>query len=323
MAGKLASFAMVVSTLVLTGAARADCANPVGDAEIVTCLGQELRQSDRQINDSYQRLMTTLDESGKTQLRNEQRAWLRQRDAACVLDNKESNRERWLQAILQDGTKTVCVIRFTGQRAAQLDAKLGAAATRNAPAATPPSQGTRPLPVPTAPAVQAMPSAPAAPAPHRPPTSISNTGLLSFEGYDFYSRSRHDRGRWYFEVLVKPGEIAAMVETTLSIGAVSSASTVGRFVRIRKADVNRPPVNVGVAIDLENGKIYLRTNGDWSIPVGNAAGHDLKLNRSYVAGIGSSTSLSPLLDHGLVQINFGERLFAYSMPDGYRPYAQP
>ena len=132
------------SALLATSAAgAARCDNPQTNAEVAACLEEELRDSDVKINQTYQAIMRQLDDAKKRVLRTEQRAWLKKRDAACELDSKETNRERWLQALLKDYTKTVCVVRFTRTRGAELDQMLAA---RAAPAPSP-----APAPAPAAP----------------------------------------------------------------------------------------------------------------------------------------------------------------------------
>ena len=50
------------------------CDVPRDDREIASCLGQELRLTDQRINEIYKILMGNKDETGRTALRNEQRA---------------------------------------------------------------------------------------------------------------------------------------------------------------------------------------------------------------------------------------------------------
>jgi uncharacterized protein YecT (DUF1311 family) len=100
------------STCVALPAFALNCDAPQTDADIVACLGAELKDSDVKINQPYRALMGKLDESAQRTLRDQQRAWLRRRDATCKLDRQETDRERWLHAILKDDKRTVCVMRF-------------------------------------------------------------------------------------------------------------------------------------------------------------------------------------------------------------------
>src|SRR5918992_732450 len=113
--------ALVAST---TSLAYAQCGVNASEAEIRRCLTQDLRDSDQRINAVYKTVMAAMDEASQTGLRNEQRAWLRRRDKVCALDSRETNREKWLQGIMTDQSKTICVVRFTFGRVAELDALL-------------------------------------------------------------------------------------------------------------------------------------------------------------------------------------------------------
>jgi uncharacterized protein YecT (DUF1311 family) len=99
--------------LAFAGPAFADCGSGTSKDDVKACLSQELRDSDQRINAVYQSLMASREDAAKIALRNEQRAWLKQRDGACGLKSKEADREKWLQTILTDDARTVCVVRGT------------------------------------------------------------------------------------------------------------------------------------------------------------------------------------------------------------------
>jgi uncharacterized protein YecT (DUF1311 family) len=286
-----------ISLLIATPAIAGSCDAPQTNTEIAACLQTELRDSDLKINQTYQALMRQLDEAKKLDLRTEQRAWLKQRDTACQLDSKESDRERWMQAILKDYTKTVCVVRFTRSRVAELDRML---ASRAAPASAP-----APAPAPT-------------PAPTTRPTLEDN------DLYEVNASIRHSRGKWYCEFQINIGEIARTAETTLAIGFVNpGGGMAGRLVNIRRRDREMPIARLGLALDVDDGKVYSRANGNWigGAP-GSAQGLDVKLGREYGARVVSSVAMNELVDKQLIQINFGEKPFAYPMPSGYRPFSE-
>ncbi len=193
-----------------------------------------------------------------------------------------------MQAILRDYKKTVCVVRFTRARVEQLDRAL---ATLSTPAA---------------------PAEPAAP-----------LALEDNDRYEMYAQAGHNKGKWYFEVQLHPGEIAQAAETALWIGFYSSQSTVGRLINIRRRDAGQAVVRLGFALDLDHGKFYNHANGTWQngLP-GSAEGLDVKLGRNYGAQITSSVAMSELLDKKFIQINFGDKAFHYAMPSGYRPFVE-
>ena len=66
---------MVAAGIVFAGPAMAlDCSRPETSSEVAACLEQELRDSDRTINEKYQELRTKLDGRDRIRLRDEQRA---------------------------------------------------------------------------------------------------------------------------------------------------------------------------------------------------------------------------------------------------------
>lgn len=258
----------------------ADCDNPSTRDEISQCLGDELRLEDQRINESYQALMKKLGEAEKTALRDVQRAWLKKRDAACRLDNKESNRERWFAAILQDTRKTTCVVRFTRARTAQLDSLLQGSAG-----------------------------------------AAGSEQLDQNDRYEIYSATGKTRGKWYFEVDIKIGDVARMAETAFSIGYASAAGNPTWLVTARKRDAGKGTVRYGFAVDLDNGKFYGSENGLWPYGApGSNGGLDVKLGQNYRAMVNSSVVIDPLLKSGAVNINFGDKPFQYALPAGYRPF---
>jgi len=290
---------MATGLAVLAAApALADC---VAGEDATACLAQDLRDSDKRINAVYQALMGGLDEAGKKSLRDEQRGWLKARDKECALDNKESDREKWLQAILADQGKTVCVVRYTFQRVAQLDAKLKSQA--KAPAAELP-------PAPQAPALAPV----AAAAPVEPSLAYRD------DGYAIGSLASYTKGKWYFEVTVDRDGIASLGDVLLSVGLRSNEVSVGRMEGIRRAATGAGAVNLGVAADFDDGFVYIRINGAWQQQPGQVSPLQIKLGRPYWLSITGSSEVRALIDRGLIKIDLGHDPFRYAMPDGYCPW---
>src|SRR5882724_4164682 len=141
----------VLTLAILSIAFRAhagECDDPKSSEQIAQCLGKDLRDSDEKINSSYKELISTLNESDKANLRTAQRAWIKDRDSTCQLNTKESNREKWYDALLKDYAKTVCVTRYTRQRTKELDVLLAKSASLKNGAS---SRANPVLPTPTAP----------------------------------------------------------------------------------------------------------------------------------------------------------------------------
>ena len=273
----------------------AQCDDPKTTDEIAQCLGIELRDSDTKINQSYKELIDKLDRANQSKLRNEQLAWIKERDAACGLNTKESNREKWYQALLADYRKTVCVTRYTRQRTAELDRMLGKV--------SPPASGK---PIPTEEAKQ---------------PGFSRT----LADYRVLSKENKEKGRWYLELAVNSAEIAKFSPTALFLGCAdeNASNTFGTLFHVRGSDTSAPVIRFGFALDLESGKLYLRRNGTWTSGApGSSGGMDLKLGRAYRCGAESTALVAPLVEKGFLQLNLGDKTFAYSMPDGYRPFTE-
>lgn len=295
----------VILALGWVAPAWAGCGPEASEVEQAVCLAQDLRDSDKRINAVYKALMGNLDEAGKTALRDEQRAWLKRRDKACTLDTKESDREKWLQGILADQGRTLCVVRYTFSRVTELDAQL------QAKAATPPADLP---PAPSAP-VQLKPAAAA-------PAILPAASRLVDDGYALEATAARRTGKWYYEVWIDRGGIAKLGDALVRLGYVGPESGVSNMVSVRRKGADLPPVSFALAIDLDNGKYYARLNGMWNYLPGSNGGLDVKLGRDWRALVQSSTDLEALLRAGLVKVNLGERPFEYALPDGYRPYSE-
>lgn len=263
---------MFFVALLLATPVMADCDSPRDDREQTTCLGIDLRLADTTLDRTYSALMASLDQSARTKLRDEQRAWLKQRDKVCRLDSRETNRERWYQEILQDNYQAVCVLRVTRQRDAELR-----------------SWGKAPV------------------------------GRAAV--YDVSGASARQNGKWYFETRLDLAAIAKTAETTIFVGVHGDRHNAGRNIRIRKRDSVAKPIVIGVALDMDAGKVYLHKNGVWpGGEPGSSGGLSLKFGNSYLPIVSSSASLTDYLRDGVVQVNFGDKPFAHQPPTGYLPY---
>lgn len=277
------------------GANAADCDNPKSNDEIAQCIGQDLRDSDAKINSSYKELMGKLNESEKANLRQTQRAWIKDRDAICKLDTKETNREKWYQALLQDYVKTICVTRYTRQRTSELTAML----TKLSPQRE--SANAQPNPLP----------------PALPPKSPSAD--LAF---DKKTATIHTNGKWYFELMVNYAEAVNIEPFVLTVGVRNAEGMSGILDNIRRRDAGKDIMRYGFAVDLDNGKLYISRNGAWTqgAPDSNT-GFDLKLGRNYYAAFMiSADEVTPYLERKALVPNFGDSPMTYAIPAGYSPW---
>jgi uncharacterized protein YecT (DUF1311 family) len=288
----LALIAMALFCALTPRAVHAQCDNPKTNAQRAQCVGDELRGSDRTINRVYGDLMKSLSPDDRVTLRNNQRAWIKTRDQECGLTWSKGDREAWLADLLRDYQKTVCVVRLTNDRVLALYSYQKSNSV-----------------------------APASPAP---------AGSDSAPLYDLFTREGKTSGKWYFEVKVDEPAIQKVAEATFSAGVLQSApqagasnaqgGSYGNLITIRRIDKVVELYTLGFAIDLDNGKLYLSKNGDWyEGKPGSSGGLDLIRGRSYKGELSSSVSINPFLSSHTLDVNFGDRAFAYHLPDGYSP----
>jgi uncharacterized protein YecT (DUF1311 family) len=276
----------------------ASCEKPNSSREVAECLGSELRESDGRINRSYQTVMKLLGEGEQKVLRAEQRSWMRERDMVCNLDTREKDRERWYRGILTDYSKTVCVTRYTRVRTMELEALLGRK--------TQDQQGRVVSVVVPKPVSQP-----------RPDLFPKNA-----QAYSFTSVQTREKGRWYWEVSVSIDEIANLHPTALWMGCGNREEGIGELLNIRANQSGYGVRTVGVALDLQDGKLYLRRDANWEHGTpGSAKGSDLKLGRAYRCGVNSTIAVTPLQQLNFLDVNFGGKPFKHPIPDGYSPFA--
>jgi uncharacterized protein YecT (DUF1311 family) len=286
-----AFIALILLLAIAPGGARAQCDNPKTSEQRAQCVGDELRGSDRTINRVYGDLLKSLSPDDRIALRNDQRAWIKMRDQECGLTWSKGDREAWLADLLRDYQKTVCVVRFTNDRVQALYQYQ-----------------------------KSNSISPAAPAAASDATPV----------YDLFTLERKTNGKWYFEATVDEPGIQKLADATFSIGVlqlviengvVNKQGTMGgSLITIRRTDKNVARHALGYAIDLDNGKLYVRKNGEWENGApGSSGGLNLTLGRPSLGILYSSVAIDSLLKSHLLDINFGDRAFAYHMPDGYSP----
>ncbi|MGQ0384112.1 MAG: lysozyme inhibitor LprI family protein [Gammaproteobacteria bacterium] len=273
------------------------------------CLANELTSADDEINSVYQQLLQQVDSGARSNLRRQQRSWLKVRDSTCRLTSAIHDRSAWIAYVLADSARALCVTRFTRQRLAYL-----LTLREEAPNADRNGQAARIEPT------------------FRPVRSNAD--------YELQSTTAHERGKWYFEIQVDHGE-AGDLQASLSIGVASGGETYDMLYHIRPQDIllpmgggeqitikggkfgelRLPKVTIGAAIDLDNGEYYFRSDGQWRNGVpGSALGADIRTGRLFRASIVSSVPIDQLVNSSVLSINFGDRPFLEPIPDGYQPF---
>lgn len=80
---------------------------------------------------------------------------------------------------------------------------------------------------------------------------------------------------------------------------------------------------IGVAMDLDNDRLYFSVNGEWQNcgPTDKSTGMKIKDNRIYyVSASISSIKYTDGPQYDQIKFNFGKKAFKYPIPEGYLPY---
>lgn len=282
------AFFLLLALAPISVAQANECDRPQTSEEVAHCLGNELRQSDVKINDIYQQLMARLDETDRKKLREEQRAWLKERDEVCILDRRETNREKWLREILKDYRKTVCVTRYARYRTAELEKLLADQKS-----------------------VHAKPNNPSNQLPQKTEQSK----------YQIVSPSIRTLGHWYFDVTVNARDIARLGLNALWLGCWEGKTntSVGTLVQVRDVKGASGNVRYGFALDLDAGRLYISVDGAWpNGEPGSMRGVATQAGGEYKCGAESTMPIGPLIERGLLTVNYGiPHSFPYHLPLGY------
>ncbi len=236
------------------------------------------------MNIAYQRAMSALGEKERLTLKHAQRAWIKERDTACGLDEHQTDRELWYQDVLHDYRKAVCATHYEADRTAELNGL--------------PTGGSSP-----APAVARAPDISQAPG-----------------RYNVFWEFPVRTGRWYFEVTIDRSKISVTDPTVVWWGCRRDRTSIGSLTRVHVTDTNEPIQHGGIALDLVAGKLYVRKDGLWveGAP-GSSGGSDVTPGQPYQCGVETTVELTPLIEQGLVRVNFGDSNFEYALPSGYAP----
>ena len=256
-------------------------------ATTAACVASEMHDSDKRINETYKRVMDSFgsNTASKDALRKQQRAWLKSRDKTCHLDNKEPNREKWIQQIVASLPTALCVVRYTKAREKELAALL-AGTTK------PPTEGKK------------------------------YSDLENLSDFVFVPTSGKSNGKWYFETSVQLEPLINKVgNIQVTTGFASQEIFLAPYLLIRKSMLDRvrgKVITIGHAIDLDNGKFYFNHKGKWSAEPGSASGIDVKLGREYLPAVQSTEHWSDI--SCCVHVNLGAQPFVNAVPAGFKAY---
>jgi uncharacterized protein YecT (DUF1311 family) len=97
-------------------AASAPCGQNSTQQELNVCSLEAYEKADRELNALYKQQIARLGESGKTRLKDAQRAWVVFRDKACLYEVGPREESGTIWPLLQNS----CLEKFTKQRVADL-----------------------------------------------------------------------------------------------------------------------------------------------------------------------------------------------------------
>lgn len=85
---------------------------------------EEIRKVDAGLNRIYIEWLENLDDTAEKNVREEQLAWIRDRDARCKMSYSGGSKDDWLRQAAETETRAACILEATKQRSIQLSRKL-------------------------------------------------------------------------------------------------------------------------------------------------------------------------------------------------------
>ena len=299
--------AFCVGMLLTFSGAHAECKGSWVERFGVGCENAEsLREQDDLFNRYYQAISEGVSKRDKGPWRQAQRGWLKTRNEKCKLDVNARTREDWFKGIEGDPEKLTCVMRLTQERIAELESRYGNRGVLNA-------RKFEPTPA--------------------PDWEKEGDG----ESVQKYSSPSVSKGKYYFEVSLNEAAVVPGRELSVLIGilglppvqqsdpAVAAQGGHNYFTFL----TSNAPLSVdatgyeviGVAADLDTARMFMHDNGKWlNGEPGTAGGGELERDLLYRAQVSSNIMLAPMIERGLLKINFGSEPFRYPLPTGYRPF---
>jgi uncharacterized protein YecT (DUF1311 family) len=275
-----------VILIAISGKAAAVCDINLPPEERTACVTKELRQADEALNRTYQSVLATQDSTHRDLFRDEQRFWLVLRDRECDVALRQSKDKQWAEKLGKYDLKAICVTQMSRLREAELRIFGGTPLSRSL----------------------------------APRAQMRGTYRLS-------SIESRDTGKWYFEVTVEAAQLSLVIDALVFIGVTSDTGNVGTMVSVRPEGramgITLLPNDkrIGIAIDLDRGKLYVRQNGAWTVgSPGSEDGLPLNFGHRIQVTVDSSVPIRGLVDKGLIYINYGMDSFVDPIPDGYSPY---
>ncbi len=107
---------LVPASSVLAGEPEVDCKNDSGSYVTSYCTGKTYEAADAKLNSTYKKLQSLLDAADKTTLKDNQRAWIKYRDATCDFETEPTVGTTGMSTYTNE-----CLSRLTGSRTTDLE----------------------------------------------------------------------------------------------------------------------------------------------------------------------------------------------------------
>ena len=139
-------------------------------------------------------------------------------------------------------------------------------------------------------------------------------------------------GKWYFEVeLDGPGILQSQagiagdwpIAFWSGCSDMMSGYDVGTLIQFSRDNKRVGRETIALALDLDHNRLYLRRNGAWQNgPPGSSEGKPIRQG-VFQCGVAAVIATQPLIQAGLMTINFGQTPFKHPPPGGFAPLQPP
>jgi hypothetical protein len=169
-----------------------------------------------------------------------------------------------------------------------------------------------------------LPTQPPAASASQRPASDADPYVTAF---DNRVATVHSTGRWYFELAIDREKVVDIYPTEVLFGVSDKERFTGTSEKVTAERNNLRTVEIGIAVDLDNSKLYVRRDGIWMTGMpGSNRGSDLKSGRNYYAAlmVASKPHYQEYLDRGAIIPNYGGiQPTAFLAPPGYLVWREP
>lgn len=165
---------------------------------------------------------------------------------------------------------------------------------------------------------------------------------VSFTEDSIFSMSKavtgNRSGKYYFELVIGVGASRTAAWTNAGIATAEAQNFLSRRADdftgyaygiidafgkgfFKPTDLKSGDV-IGIAMDLDNGRLYASLNGEWTkgTPGNDIGGISIAKDKEYFAGVSCGKPQKDSINSDTWTANFGTTKFSYKIPDGYATY---